>query len=150
MDSLTIDRGSLLTGTALQTLAAASVIPGGRLLEPKSGLMCCLGVYCAAEGYADVELAGEGMPSALSYWGPQDWLKQQVTADEARVVQRGQGVALRVEDAIAQTNDDPRLHPSRREARIAKLFKKYGGIDVSFTGSYRASTRKARAAAASR
>lgn len=108
--------------------------------------MCCLGVYCDSKGFTPDELAGEGMPSALSYWGPEEWLKQELPASEARVIQRGAGAPLRVEDAIAQTNDDPKLHPSRREARIAKLFKKYGGIDVTFTGSYRESTRKARLA----
>lgn len=145
MDKLTIDRGLLLTGTALQNLMKAGKVAGGRLLDARSGLMCCLGVYCASQGVPAHDLDGVGMPSAIGYAGPEKWLKRPVTDAEAKSIQRDSKVIIDVQDAIAQTNDNPKLHPSRREARIAKLFKKYGGIDVTFTGSYRESTAKARA-----
>lgn len=95
--------------------------------------MCCLGFYGEACGLTPNQLMGRGHLTSLLV--PQaEWLEQR--KDE-----------MQVEDALTETNDKENgIHPARREAKIAKLFKQYGNIEVQFVGKYAEATSKARQA----
>lgn len=134
--TLTIDRGQWLTGKA------SELFGGGTLRDPKTRLMCCLGFLCKQDRFFDSQLNNIGMPQNVDsqFYGPEHWLSKE--ADEADH-RHGE---TRVGGLLADANDG-RLHPIRKEARIKKLFKKYGDIDVVFVGKYAEATKKAREAA---
>jgi len=71
------------------------------------------------------------------------WLRQWLDAKDTKRFPH----CANVQDALIDTNDKQSgIHPTRREAAIKYLFKKYGGIEVNFVGRYAEATRKARAA----
>lgn len=150
MKSLVIDRGELLTGKAISYVGTSS------LRDPQSGLMCCVGCYgnaCGVDrGYLNDRAIFDSFPAAKHFMtGDPNWLFQKLDpSDRPRNFSEDKWKSLTdVQDLLTATNDDQKLHPIRREARIKKLFKKYGGIDVTFTGSYRTGVTKARRAHAS-
>ncbi len=51
---------------------------------------------------------------------------------------------MNAEDVLLDYNDRKKLHPIRREAALKRLFRKYAGVEVEFTGSYREGTKRAR------
>lgn len=142
MEKLIVDRGNLLTGTA-QKISGSET-----LRDPKTGLMCILGQY----GQQCLRLLDTQLnyKSTLSEVGYEDgveipsWLSRKLEATDTR-----SGVNGDVEDALITTNDG-KLHPTRREARTKKLFKKYGDVEVTFTGRYADATKTARRAYANR
>lgn len=135
MRTLVIDRAKHLTGTAFEHAQKS----GLRLR--KSGLQCCLGFY------------GDQMCGL-----PQETLNQNATLDTGmntdedyqwlfgRVADKDKigSTDISVQDALVSANDDNKAHPIRREARIAKLFKKYGNIEVKFVGDRGVASRVAR------
>lgn len=139
MDNLTIDRGQWLTG------GAHKVLEDSRLFHAKSGLKCCLGVFGSACGLSDSSLKPYSVFSLglrRDVNGAADWLA--TTLDEK---DKNRFKANDVQDALVETNDRlAGIHQTRREAAIAYLFKKYGGIEVNFVGRYAEATSKARKA----
>lgn len=133
METLTIDRGQWLTGTARNVLGDST------LRDPESGLKCCLGFYGTQLGFSDTRMDGRSTLSALSGLDIPAWLGETCELP-------GTAKGHRVEDALVETNDNSHLHPIRREARIAKLFERYGDIKVKFVGKYQTATAAAREA----
>ena len=147
MHTLIIDRGQLLTGAALRTLFGQTE-PNGVLRHAKSGLMDALGHYGKALGVSLKRLSGVSELSELDCTGPDGWLARNLSAKDRQLFPEADSLSrLSVETGILWTNDDQLLHPSRREGRIARLFKTYGNVDVTFVGSYRESTQRAKQAA---
>jgi hypothetical protein len=136
-DTLIIDRAQHLTGNAYKHLDTS----GLRLNS--CGLKCCLGFYGEQKlGMDEHELNQQAsIPRGI---GPEaSWLFQPLDEND-RIISSD----ITVQDALISANDDYAAHPIRREARIAKLFKKYGGINVKFVGDRGKATRAARAVAA--
>jgi len=138
METLVIDRAQHLTGNAFKHLC----ISGLRPPEAK-GLMCCQGFYCKALGLTDDQIMGHSSLPSLGTLAPAEthWMRERV-AEKDRISPSD----ITVSDAIITANDDFKAHPSRREARIKKLFRKYGKIDVQFVGSSRTATETAKKA----
>lgn len=136
MDSLIIDRGQWLTGSVLNYLNSC-------LRDKDTGLMCCLGVYGKACGMPEVELnkkvalRGSGRPDEAA------WLSKTLDNKDTKRF-ADSDYSSDVQGALMDVNDNNHIHPSRREAAIAYLFKKYGFIDVTFVGKYAEATKKAR------
>jgi hypothetical protein len=140
MEKLTIDRGEWLTGTA------AKILDDNRLRESKTGLMCCLGVYGQACGVPTYRLNSNVMPvHGIRIDFPEmQWLTTTVDAADVRKFKlKYIGPGSWVQEALANINDSAR-HPTRKESAIAYFFKKYGGIEVTFTGRYAVATSKAK------
>lgn len=152
METLTIDRGQWLTGTA------GDILRDSCLRHPKSGLQCCLGFLGKAGGFTDGQInrhctirsmrlnndsTHEIPPSQFRQF---DWLYKHL--DEKDKKRFSSIFNQTVENTLTQINDrGPReVHPSRREAAIKYIFKKYGGIEVEFVGKYAEATKKARKA----
>ena len=131
MEKLIIDRGEWLTGTASWILDAT------KLREPQTGLMCCLGFY----GQQHCDLTPDQMNDKTML----GTLKAAPSWMYATCTDRGIGRDEKVESALASVNDSD-LHPTRKESRIKKLFKKYGDVEVVFKGRYADATKKARRA----
>lgn len=136
MEKLVIDRGSWLTGTAGKTLEDS------RLRHSKTGLECCVGVYGEACGldmdYLNKRITVDSLTA--TYGHPEmAWLYSLLDAKDRKKYK----TERIVQDALVEVNDG-KLHPIRKEAALTKLFKKYGGIDLTFTGHYAEATQKAR------
>lgn len=140
MEKLIVDRGTLLTGTA-QKIAGSET-----LRDPKTGLMCILGQY----GQQCLRLLDSQLNyrTSLSEVGTvygvdvPAWLTRKLQPGDVRkgIISNGDA-----EDALVAANDG-KLHQTRREARITKLFKNYGDVEVTFTGRYADATKIARRA----
>lgn len=146
MHTLIIDRGDLLAGAALRTLYGKTE-PNGVLRHAKSGLMDSLGHYGRALGVGTHRLTNAAQLTELGCEGPDGWLKRELSEKDRSLFEESAGLSrVSAETGIMWTNDDQRLHPSRREGRISRLFKTYGGVDVTFVGSYRDGTKRAKRA----
>lgn len=133
MEKLVINRGELLTGTALK------INDSSYLYDKDCDLYCCLGLYARdVHGVSAARLEGKSFPSRVL---PKvKWLRNKTDAGDSSYLDEN------AEQVIAAVNDAFEGHPKRREQKIAKLFKKYGNVDVTFTGSYREGTEKAKRA----
>lgn len=139
MEQLIIDRADHLTGSAFKVHQSSG------LCRKSDGLMCCLGFYGQQLGLTKQQMHGLGTlrGTVLDTVGRAqvNWLYKNVAVQD-----RFDKNDVSVQDALITANDDFKAHPSRREARIKKLFKKYGGIDVVFVGKRFAATQKAKRA----
>lgn len=132
-EKLVIDRGEWLTGTAKHKIGISS------LYNPKSKLKCCVGIYGSSCGVLNQEMQDRGV------FQPYDTKRFQTGNPQWLFIEVDKATNAQVQDLLTQANDGE-LHPIRREAKIKKLFKQYGDIDVTFTGKYATATRKAKAA----
>jgi hypothetical protein len=129
---LRIDRATWLRGEDPAVLKTG----GSYLLRPKDGRMCCLGFLCRDLGWPLHELAHVTMPDLLiDADGAQDpaavcllpkWLVEKGTGD-------GDPDLTPLVETMANTNDDPRLTETEREAKLTELFARQG-IEVEFFG----------------
>lgn len=143
MNTLTIDRADWLTGAALRALNGA-LHPAGTLCHEKSRQKCCLGIYGAQLGISEERMQGLSMLSGLGWDEIPGWLHTPLSVpDQKRFKRLGSDVI--VESVLADINDG-NYHPSRKEAAIKYLFKKYGDIDVKFVGRYADGTARAKRA----
>lgn len=139
MEKLVIDRGEWLTGTAMRTLDTSC------LRHPKTGLMCCLGVYGKACGTPIDVLDANVMPT-LAMRLERRWLDARVEEGDLRRFKLANHVdGETVQSALADINDSTR-HQSRKESAVQYFFKKYGDVEVTFTGRYAEATSKAKRA----
>lgn len=135
MEQLIIDRADHLTGSAFRINAQSG------LCRHTDGLMCCLGFYGLKLGLSKHDMHHEMTLRPLDHSGASNWLYKKLDPKD-----RIAGGDIEVQDALITSNDDFKAHPLRREARIKKLFKKYGDIDVVFVGKRFAATQKAKRA----
>lgn len=120
MTKLVIDRGEWLTGRVANFL-------GSSLWDASTNLKCCLGMYGEQVERLEKEQM-EDKPMLNDIGACPAWMN--VTC---RL--RGTGFTKKIEEALQETNDS-NLHPIRKEARIKKLFKHYGNVEVTFVGKY--------------
>ncbi len=131
MTMLTLDRSTLLTGSALRALG-----DDGVLYHPKSGLACALGQYLLSLGVSTARLAGKHSPASVALL-PEEarcWLVRRSPTNHRE--------ESTVATAITEANDGP-LHQIRREAKLIKLFAQQG-ITAQFVGRYADATRRAK------
>lgn len=145
MKTMTIDRGEHLTGAALKTLGSSG------LFHAESGLMCCMGIYCKKAGMWKALLANEAMPGDLSAFDREVWNNDLAWLDKSLDAKDSEGRFRTVETktvewALAQTNDSTTRTRASRERALVYLFKKYGGIDLKFTGRAADAVAKAKKA----
>lgn len=115
--SFVIDRGKWINGH-IMTIFGSDV--DSALLEPDTGLMCCLGIYGKACGIPEKEMKGKGLPGnlQLKYRRPYDIFDGFLQLS-----------------MIAEDNDDVLMTDSGREACISAAFKE-AGVAVTFKGKY--------------
>lgn len=139
MEKLVIDRGEWLTGTAMRTLDTSC------LRHPRTGLMCCLGVYGKACG-TPIDILNDNVMPTRDMQVERPWLAMKVESTDRRRFKLDTHVAGRtVQSALADINDSNR-HQSRKESAVQYFFKKYGGVEVTFRGRYAEATSKAKRA----
>lgn len=105
--------------------------------------MCCLGFYGLSCGFTSESMNGGGtLTGKFLGSAVPDWLMKKLDSKDGK---RFHKTGADVENALAELNDKERgIHPSRRESAIAYLFKKYGDVNVTFTGKYAVATKKAK------
>lgn len=149
MEHLTIDREFWLTGTAMRRYDEQS----STLRWAATGQMCCLGFYGKKIGLTTTCLNGGGALTTTmreaGVLGVPGWLTRSLSVRDQMRFERigGRSTAqMTVEDALVRVNDST-MHQIRKEAAVKYLFSKYGAVEVTFTGSYAAGTRRSRSAA---
>lgn len=130
---LVIDRAKWINGTV--TKSVQRLDEAGRYAEDSyvdsalqvdegtntvKGKMCCLGFYAKQIcGLRKADILGVSMPDECSAWPSTDKLSSH-----------------KVGKPFANTNDDEKLSPKVREARLTKRFKKVLEVRVKFVGKY--------------
>lgn len=130
---LVIDRSIWLHGEGEKGLAGGA---GSSLFRPADQKMCCLGIYLHTVcGMPKEVLKHVPLPAALdeneitrpeeSNWTDKP-LQPLIPYDDAQIDT--------VAESLAELNDSDTIDEDYREKEVARLFKKYGDIDVTFIG----------------
>lgn len=126
-----VNRSTLLTGSALRAVEKA----GGQaeFFHEKTRLWCIVGQYLYTLGVSAAHLKHKWSVEQLSCALPIEaaWLQSDST-----------NLASTAAVAVADANDG-RLHQTRRETKLRKLFAQQG-ITVNFIGRYDDATRAAK------
>lgn len=115
MEKLVIDRTKWGRGST-----------GGMLLDPSTGMMCCLGFEALRCGISSSEMSNEPMPRHLARPDFISWMYYLAVDDDGENYMNSADA-----DLAANINDDKSTTDYFKESEITKIFA-YHGVEVEF------------------
>lgn len=128
MERLVIDRAKWRVGGSMYSPQLDLTF----LLNPNSGMMCCLGFYCIWKGVPEEDIEGRGRPDGVVETNPR-WLPELSLLVESG--EDGEYLASEIAVDLIHSNDSPFIDNDTREKEIKEHFLKIG-VEVEFIGEF--------------